>query len=315
MSNERVVLIANPVAGGGRVRRELDAVKRAVAEHLAECDVLETRHIGDGVAHARDAVLAGATKVLSLGGDGTHSEVARGIMQAGDARENVHVAFLPAGTGSDFCRMLVPGHDWLDAIRSLKNGHETQIDVGEMQSIDDDGKAHQRFFLNMAGIGASPLVCRKVAASSKALGGKLTYLTSTLSVLSTYKPPRVRVTVDELNVGEFVAHAICVCNGRYAGGGMMFAPEARLADGLFDVIVMEEQSLLRSISMAPAIYKGAHIQQRGIHVFRGKNVKIEALGGIAAEVECDGEPCGKATLDFSIHEKALRVLGVRADVV
>lgn len=55
---------------------------------------------------ARDAVLAGATRILVLGGDGSSSQALNGIYAAGgaDALTRVSLGLLPAGTGRDYAR-------------------------------------------------------------------------------------------------------------------------------------------------------------------------------------------------------------------
>ena len=101
------LLIVNPAAGGGRAARALDRVLEALAP-LRPFDVFVTLPGEERPAEraARDAVLAGATRILVLGGDGSSSQALNGIYAAGgaDALARVSLGLLPAGTGRDYAR-------------------------------------------------------------------------------------------------------------------------------------------------------------------------------------------------------------------
>ena len=89
---------------------------------------------------------------------------------------------------------------------------------------------------DIASCGISGLVCRIANASNKLLGGKATFYLSTLRAMVRYHASLVRVTIDGDVVGEYRITSLQACNGRFAGGGMMFAPRARLDDGLLDIV-------------------------------------------------------------------------------
>ena len=83
----------------------------------------------------------------------------------------------------------------------------------------------------------SGAIAKRTNESSKALGGKVSYLWSTLAVFARWRNTEVRVSVDdESRAGRM--HEVIVANGRYLGGGMMITPEAEPDDGLFDVLLI-----------------------------------------------------------------------------
>jgi diacylglycerol kinase (ATP) len=312
---ERAFVIANPAAGGGRVASMLPGIVARVRAQLGSCELLRTERIGHGEERAAEAIRAGAAWVFSLGGDGTHGEVARGIFGAEKGSANARVVFLSGGTGGDFCRLLEGGRGldaMLDDVRALP---EARIDLGVAEVVGDDGAPASRVFLNMAGSGAAPLVVREVAASQKTLGGQLTFLLATLSVLRSYDAPRVRVFVDGRDEGAFLVNALTASNGRFAGGGMMFSPNAKLTDGKLDVTLIEDDSLLASLAMAPALYRGGHLGHRRVHVFQGEEIRFVPDSNVPAMLEFDGEPFGRAPVTFTTARRALRVMGLREDVL
>ncbi len=310
---ERTLVIANPAARGGRVGRnwpELEARIRAV---LGPVRFAKTAGPGDAATIAEEAARSGVTTVVSYGGDGTHGDVAGGLMRAPrDARPSLGV--LHAGTGGDFRRMLADGHDLEKACARIAEGAPTAIDVGRVEYVADGGARGERYFLNLASVGMSGLIDRLVSDGGNRLGGTLGFAVSTLRAQVVYRPPRLRVEVDGVVRDELRAHIVCVANGRFAGGGMMFAPEARLADGLFEVVAIETASLPRMLPMFAAIYRGGHVRSSLVRTWRGREIRVTPVGAGDARMDVDGEAPGDAPAIFHVHERELRVHGVRAEV-
>ena len=103
----QTLLIVNPAAGGGRAARALDRVLEELAP-LRPFDVFVTQPGLERPAEraAFEAVRAGATRILVLGGDGSSSQAVNGIYAAGgvEALGRVALGLLPAGTGRDYAR-------------------------------------------------------------------------------------------------------------------------------------------------------------------------------------------------------------------
>ena len=75
----RAVVIANPIAGGGRSGRALERVAGGLERRGLEVQAERTASRGDGARIA--SMAAGADLVVSMGGDGTLSEVVRGVVR------------------------------------------------------------------------------------------------------------------------------------------------------------------------------------------------------------------------------------------
>ncbi|MCA9532111.1 MAG: diacylglycerol kinase family lipid kinase [Myxococcales bacterium] len=309
---EHTYVIANPHGRGGWVGlhwHRLSADIRAVLGQ--EVKFLQTQSIGDGVRCAREAVEAGATTLVSFGGDGTHSEVSDGIMRAG-AGDRVSLGILHAGTGGDFRRMLANTDDLTAACRTIALSEPATVDCGWVEYQTEDGGSRGRHFLNIASLGMGGLVDRFVNESKHRLRGGPAYALATLRANSVYRPAEVELEVDSEPVGTFTISNICVCNGRWAGGGMMFAPDARLSDGLLDVVVLEAASTLRSLPMMRGLYKGTHTRSALVHVFQGQRVRVTPRRH-TAYMDIDGEAPGIAPASFQVRANALRVHGVRKE--
>ncbi|MGM0558803.1 MAG: diacylglycerol/lipid kinase family protein, partial [Myxococcota bacterium] len=112
------VAIVNPLAGGGSVARGRAELERALLERLPGLRIRYTRYDGHATRLARDEVEVGTRVVLSVGGDGTHGAVVDGIMAAEPEPGEVTLVPLPAGTGSDFCRLTNGGRSLLASIEA-----------------------------------------------------------------------------------------------------------------------------------------------------------------------------------------------------
>ena len=96
---------------------------------------------------------------------------------------------------------------------------------------------------------------------------------------------------------------------------MMFAPDAQLSDGLFDVVIMRHRSALNTISMSGAIYKGRHVDSPLVEVHRAASIVAKTTTDAAAYLDIDGEAPGTLPAEFRMHHHAVRLLDVRPEVV
>jgi diacylglycerol kinase family enzyme len=102
--------------------------------------------------------------------------------------------------------------------------------------------------------------------------------------------------------------ALCVANGRYFGGGMMIAPDAKLNDSLFDVINIGDLSTLRVLTNVHSLYRGTHLDMKEVHSTRAKKIEITAADSSQEiHLETDGELPGKLPATYEVIPNALRV--------
>ena len=310
------VVIANPAAGGGQVGRRWADLSAQLTRALGPVRLLRTERAGHGIELARQAVLDGATDLLSMGGDGTHNEIVNGIMLAGAPAGSVGLGVLPAGTGGDFRRVLAHATTLDDALSHLPGATRATIDVGLCQYSDHHGAPGQRWFVNIASCGISGLVCRIANASSKRLGGKLTFYLSTLRAMAAYRAASVQVLLDGVDLGVHAITSLQACNARFAGGGMMFAPDATLDDGQLDLVILQDPGVVRTLLMSDSIYKGAHVRLPHVKVHRGRRIEVRPQGADRpAWVDIDGEAPGMAPVTFQVVPGAIGLWDARPDVL
>src|SRR5262249_21966038 len=177
----------------------------------------------------REAIADGATLLVVVGGDGTVHEVVNGAVGA----DGVELAVLPRGTGKDFVRSLRIPSELGAALEVARDGRPRAIDAGSASYRSWDGSEATAYFANFAGAGISGAMARRANSSSKALGGRISFLTATVAVFAAWKSADMTIRIDEEERRGNMFEAL-VMNGDYAAGGMWVTPDAEPDDGRLD---------------------------------------------------------------------------------
>lgn len=301
-------LIVNPASANGRTGRRFDRIARAVREVLGDFDCTFTRQRGEAVLVARELARGGADLVVAVGGDGTASEVVDGLCGDGGAgRPRPVFGYIPCGTGGDLARTLGYPTDPAAVARVLSGDALRTIDVGRVEFTAHDGSRAARHFANVGGAGISGVVVQHVERMGKALGGRATFMIGAGRALIGWRDRRVRWRVDGGAWQEDPITALCVCNGRYFGGGMMVAPGARLDDGLLDVTLWQGLGIADFVLRRRMLYDGTHLRLHNTRTFRAKVVEVAPIEDGPVLLEVDGEQPGILPARFEIVPAALRV--------
>ena len=140
--------------------------------------------------------------------------------------------------------------------------------------------------------------------TTKALGGKVSYLWATVAVFSGWQNSELRVAVDgETRVARM--HDVVVANGRTFGGGMIICPDAEPDDGLFDVLTIGDLTKRDLMLTLPKTYGGRHLPHPKAEVLRGAVVTVDAPDPLPLEL--DGEQPGTTPARFELVPRSLRV--------
>jgi len=302
----RTLLVVNPASRSGATQRGFARIERELRGALGDYDLAWTKAPRDAVRIAREAATAGYERLLVGGGDGTASEIATGLLDAG--RSEMTLGFLPLGTGGDLLRTLGIPRSLGGALEILRAGESREIDAGRLDYTDDAGQRAQTFFANETSAGLAGLVAQLVTRATKSLGATGSFLLGTLRGLARYQPHAARVRVDGELAHEGPLVLVTASNGRYFGGGMYVAPNASLADGLFHAIIIPGLSKPELLLRLPSLYMGRHLAAPGVRELRGRVVEVEPLASQAHRFECDGEALGSSPLRAEIVPRALRVI-------
>lgn len=308
------IVIVNPESAGGATRDAWPRIASELATHFGAFSPKFTTRAGEGIELAASEARKGCKLIIACGGDGTISEVANGILSAGSDAE---LGILPSGTGGDFRKTIGIPARAAAAARILSSGQTRLIDVGKVSFTNNRGELESRYFLGVASFGLSADVVARVkeggpewlpAKAPRWLSGRVSFAAAMLQTAARKSATRVVVQLDDDDARHMTVANLCVANARYFGGGMKIAPNAKLADGKFDVVSIGDLGAARILANAPRLYLGAHLSMQ--EVGHALAAKVFARGVDAAqnvEIEVDGEIPGQLPATFQILPKALRV--------
>jgi diacylglycerol kinase (ATP) len=231
-------------------------------------------------------------------------EVADGLLKAGLGAE-AELGVLPLGTGKDVARSLRIPRRLDAALDVVLNGDARQFDVG--RATYADGSA---YFVNFAGAGISGAIADRANRTTKALGGRLSFLWATVAVFSRWRPTEMTVEIDG-EARHLRLHEALAMNGDYTAGGMWIAPEAAPDDGLLDVVLLGDFSKREFAVTFPKIYRGRHVSHRKVEIVRARELRVSAPSPLP--VVLDGEQPGTTPVRFGVVPRALRIRTAAVD--
>ena len=294
------VFLVNPASENGATGRRWPEIAHLPAERGLRGETLISERPGHLPELARRAVAEGASLLVVVGGDGTVNEVANGIADAKD----VELAVIPRGTGWDFVRTHGIPRKLEGAIDTARTGAVRELDLGRVTYRSWAGEEESSYFANIGSAGMSGAVAKRANATTKTLGGKVSYAWATFAVFARWRPDEMRVVVDdEERSGRM--HDVVVAIGRYFGGGMKICPEAAPDDGVFDVLLIGAVTKRDLVLTLPKIYRGTHLPHPKAELLRGRTVEID--GAEPVPIQLDGEQPGTTPVRFEIVPNALRL--------
>jgi YegS/Rv2252/BmrU family lipid kinase len=298
------VVIVNPASANGSTGRRWPRHKSLLEKILPSFEAWQTTHPGHALELAQQALDSGYRTIAIHGGDGTINEIINGLLSKNESA--FQLALLPSGTGADLVRTLGVSHALAKAARQARDHSSYPIDIGQVQFIDLEGRPSQRYFINVTDVGFGGDLVRYVNSRSKWLGGRLSFLQGLLVTLFRYQNKRIDLILDGQEPFGVRASSIVIANGQYFGGGMWVAPEARLNDGLFEVVVIGDVSKMEVLSNIKRLYRGTLAEHPKIKVIKAKTIELTSEEEVL--IDLDGELVGRLPARFEILPQKLPVI-------
>lgn len=295
-ARRRAAIVLNPSKHGADAFRGIaDAVCREAGWDAPL--IIETTVDDPGTAMTEAALEAGVDVVVAAGGDGTVRSVGE-VLTGTD----VPLGIIPMGTGNLLARNLnivLDRPEW--ALRIALWGADSRIDVAFSQ-LSEDGPEHA--YLVMAGLGFDAAVMADTNDALKSRVGWLAYLEAGSRKLS---GTRTRVSLRFDDDEPVVSRVRSVLGGNCGKvqGGLMLLPNAKVDDGLLDVLVVTPKNIVQWMGVAAAIIGKRH---HGVHTKarQCRSLVVEAEKDI--EVQLDGDPFGATSyMTMRIEPSSLTV--------
>ncbi len=259
-----------------------------------------TEFASHAIELAKHAVNHRYTHIIVVGGDGTINEVINGMLNS-EAYEDWQpvFTFLPRGSGNDLARTM--GYD--SSINSLHQRIEgnniVDMDVGIARFREGN-----RYFLNVMDIGLGGSIALKVDTYRRGKWSFLAYQRAIWSVLPFYE--KDSITIESISFQyEGKALSAVIANGRWFGGGLGIAPDAKINDGLLNLVVIGNVGLAEYLYYLPRIMMGKKINHKEVHYLEMKSLTVK---GNNLHCEMDGETSGASPVEISIIPGKIRIL-------
>jgi diacylglycerol kinase (ATP) len=286
---KKVLVILNPVAGHGKAKRRLPAVRSALAQSGIPYDVVETERRGHAAEISAAAAKNGYDILAAMGGDGTLSEVVNGLLAAREegTETSVKIAVIPSGTGNDFSVGAGLFETWEEAVQALSNPGVRYMDAFRFS----DSSGITRYVVNSVGIGYDAYVVKRVAELGARKIGGLSYMYEALRGLFFFNPGPLSVSFDGEPEAWYDKTWLCaITNSEKFGGGMKVNPGALPDDGRLNVAFLHGVPRQGLLPLVFLVRGGNHVGKKGVVLRSASLVKLSAPDGFPCHVDGDTVP-------------------------
>ena len=252
-------VILNPRSGEGKKKKFVARALARFKERGQQVQVHETERAGQAKELARALSQEGGELVV-MGGDGTLHEVLNGL----ENFENCALGLIPAGTGNDFAASAGIPTDPARAVDLILDTPAQPTEFMQLPGVRG---------INAAGTGIDVEILKRCRAS-KLLRGKFQYIISLIISLCKFRNYKMKVRVGGKE-HAFNALIACIGNGRRIGGGIPMCPEAKIGDGLLDLVVVDD---VKKLAVPPAfvkLMKGGILREKFTFFERCEHAEIE----------------------------------------
>jgi diacylglycerol kinase family enzyme len=289
----RIPVILNPTAGGGRLLRAREGLEAAAAAAGAEIEIWATRGPGHATELAALAAAEDRPLVFAFGGDGTYNEVARGLLGTATA-----MGVLPGGTTSVLAYELGVPRSPARAAAALFEGEDQAMRVG--RSDRDD------VILLMLSAGPDSHVLERLRPSFKRFGGRIgVALQAVVEIMSGGPLPRMRVAIGEMAID---AGWVIVGKSRCYGGRYCATPGADPFRDDLEVVAQQSSGRRAAASFLLGIPRGRHVHRLDVMREVVGRVRIEpAAADTMVPYQVDGDVVGMLPVEVGIDPQSLWV--------
>ncbi|MFV0561262.1 MAG: diacylglycerol kinase [Enterococcus sp.] len=291
-------VIYNPTSGKELLKKNLadilDVLENAGYETSAFATTAQPNSAKD---EARRVGELGYDLVVAAGGDGTINEVVNGIAPL---PVRPQMAIIPAGTTNDYARALkIPRDNIKAAAEVIAKNQTVKMDIGKTNNKEES------YFINIAAGGYLTELTYEVPSELKSIFGYLAYLVKGAEMLPRVKPVKMRLKYDE---GEYVGNASMFFLGltNSVGGFERIAPDAKLDDGKFSLIIVKTANIFEMLHIAALMMNGGrHVDDPRVIYTKTSELFVETEDGLERPVmiNLDGEYGGDAPMYFrNLHQ-------------
>jgi YegS/Rv2252/BmrU family lipid kinase len=269
----------------------IDHVAAELRQRGADLVIRATTRAGEGTEIARQAAEQGADVLLACGGDGTLNEAVNGLVGSDTA-----LATFPGGTMNVWAREVGIPTDPARNAALLWDGERRRVDLG---------RAGNRYFLLMAGIGLDADVAAHVTTPEKRRWGPLAYLGRGIVTGVRWPLQRMWILLDDRSIRRRVLFAV-IGNTRLYGGVVNITHHAVADDGMLDVCIFGGRGLPEKLAHTARLALRLHTRAPTVEYYRAHQITLVTRP--RTYVQVDGDMIGQTPMQFAAVPRALRVV-------
>jgi len=232
-----------------------------------------------------------AEAVVVAGGDGSVNIVLPALKETG-----IPLLVIPCGTANNLARHYDLSNNVKENIGLLNKGRTIEIDLGEVNKIP---------FVNVAGLGLSTEVNRKVSKRLKQHFGVFAFVFTALQLSTKMNPFRAIITTDKKIALPTKSWQISVCNGKHYGAGMTIKQNASLHDGKLHLLSTEVKKWWKAATLVRSFFSGHYNKDQDITLLSARELTIVTRRKFHIDVDGDIKTTTPAT--FRVLPKAVKL--------
>lgn len=294
---KRARLIYNPTSGQEIIKKNIAEVLDVLEDVGYETSAYQTTPEPlSAQKEAERAAKAGFDLIVAAGGDGTINEVVNGVAPLED---RPRLAFIPTGTTNDYARALkIPMGNPVEAAKIIAKNQTIKMDIGRAFG--------NKYFINIAAAGTLSELTYRVPSEAKSRLGYFAYVAKGAEMLPRSKSRKVRITHDH-GVFEGKISLMFAALTNSIGGFEQIAPDAKLDDGNFTLILVKTAKLFEMLALLiQAINGGQHVTDVNVEYLKTSKLKLEVLDGKEPfMLNLDGEYGGDTPVELEVFHNHL----------
>ncbi len=291
-------LIINPFAGNKNFKKSWNKIQYLLKLNNIQYSYAFTEYTKHEVILTKEGIKKGYRNIISVGGDGTLHHIVNGIMmQKYIKTSKIKLGIIPIGTGNDWIKTYNIPNSIEKSIEIIKKNTTILQDIGCITLLN--GK--KEYFNNLAGIGYDGYVVKNLKYLKKV--GSIAFLLSGLYSLFSYNTKKYSITSKSETIHEqclMIVFGIC----KYSGGGLRITKKPNPIDGLLDITIVKNFSILDLLFNLPKLYNGNIVYHKKVVTYKTKEITI--TNNCESIIEADGEIIGYGSLKVTIFQEAIQ---------
>jgi YegS/Rv2252/BmrU family lipid kinase len=291
-------IIANPIAGNQKFSKQWKEIQQLLNSKNIDYSFVFTQFSKHEIELVQNAIQQGFRNIISVGGDGTLHNIVNGVMMQRYVKSSdITIAVLPIGTGNDWIKTYNIPNNIKKAIDIISERKTILQDIGQIEIAT--GKIS--YFNNVAGLGYDGYIAKKLQELKRL--GSISYLIAGIYGFLFYKKSIFKIAMNQTII-ETTCLMTMVSICKFSGGGMQFSKKGDPIDGLFDITIVKNITLLDLILNIKKLYNGKIVAHPKVATYKTNKIIVDPQN-LKPFIQADGELIGTGTATFSLIEKGI----------